>query len=219
MTGPCPETAARACGQAWAQPRAPAVDSHEQPGSRQRTRQTVHRSPGVTGRSRTALSPAETRAPAGPAALVHYPGRAQQLTNNRSISRKHHADHQGHPRRDSQAAQTVAGIVERRHTLPILANVLVRKQGDTGDLPRDRHRDPDPARPRRSARAGKTGATTVSARKLIDILRSLPEHRGGVSTSRARSSRSPPARAASRCRRSGPRNFPRWRSTSSSTRS
>ena len=29
------------------------------------------------------------------------------------------------------ALQAVAGIVERRHTLPILANVLLRKTGDT----------------------------------------------------------------------------------------
>ena len=29
-----------------------------------------------------------------------------------------------------EALQSVAGIVERRHTLPILANVLMRKTGD-----------------------------------------------------------------------------------------
>ncbi len=29
-----------------------------------------------------------------------------------------------------EALQSVAGIVERRHTLPILANVLLRKNGD-----------------------------------------------------------------------------------------
>ena len=28
------------------------------------------------------------------------------------------------------ALQSVAGIVERRHTLPVLANVLLRKSGD-----------------------------------------------------------------------------------------
>jgi len=35
------------------------------------------------------------------------------------------------PTRDAilRPLQTVAGIVERRHTLPILANVLVRKRG------------------------------------------------------------------------------------------
>ena len=30
-----------------------------------------------------------------------------------------------------EALQSVAGIVERRHTLPILANVLLRKTGDS----------------------------------------------------------------------------------------
>src|SRR5215212_781740 len=71
------------------------------------------------------------------------------------------------------ALQAVAGIVERRHTLPILANVLVRKSGaqiefTTSDLE---------IQVRTSAEldgdAG-TMATTVGARKLIDILRSLP---------------------------------------------
>ena len=32
------------------------------------------------------------------------------------------------------ALQAVAGIVERRHTLPILANVLIRKTGEQIEL-------------------------------------------------------------------------------------
>lgn len=71
------------------------------------------------------------------------------------------------------ALQSVAGIVERRHTLPILANVLMRKNGDqveftTSDLE---------IQVRTSAELGGdagTLSTTVGARKLIDILRSLP---------------------------------------------
>ena len=71
------------------------------------------------------------------------------------------------------ALQAVAGIVERRHTLPILANVLIRKTGNqvaltTSDLE---------IQVRTSAElGGDTGnfATTVGARKLIDILRSMP---------------------------------------------
>jgi len=71
------------------------------------------------------------------------------------------------------ALQSVAGIVERRHTLPILANVLMRKNGDqleltTSDLE---------IQVRTTAELGGdagTMATTVGARKLIDILRSLP---------------------------------------------
>ena len=69
--------------------------------------------------------------------------------------------------------QAVAGIVERRHTLPILANVLIRKTGSdlqftTSDLE---------IQVRSSAELGGDAgefSTTVGARKLIDILRSLP---------------------------------------------
>ena len=68
------------------------------------------------------------------------------------------------------ALQAVSGIVERRHTLPILANVLIRKTGGRSSSP--------PATSRsRSARRAELGgdagnfATTVGARKLIDILR------------------------------------------------
>jgi DNA polymerase-3 subunit beta len=72
-----------------------------------------------------------------------------------------------------QALQSVAGIVERRHTLPILANVLIRKDGGrieftTSDLE---------IQVRTQAELGGDDgqiATTVGARKLIDILRSLP---------------------------------------------
>jgi DNA polymerase-3 subunit beta len=71
------------------------------------------------------------------------------------------------------ALQAVAGIVERRHTLPILANVLLRKSGEqieftTSDLE---------IQVRTSATLGGdagTLSTTVGARKLIDILRTLP---------------------------------------------
>ena len=69
--------------------------------------------------------------------------------------------------------QSVSGIVERRHTLPILANVLIRKTGSqlqltTSDLE---------IQIRTSAELdGDSGnfTTTVGARKLIDILRSMP---------------------------------------------
>src|SRR3982751_6538308 len=71
------------------------------------------------------------------------------------------------------ALQAVSGIVERRHTLPILANVLMRKTGEnleftTSDLE---------IQVRTNAELGGDGgnfATTVGARKLIDILRSMP---------------------------------------------
>lgn len=70
--------------------------------------------------------------------------------------------------------QSVAGIVEKRHTLPILSNVLIEKHGEqltmlatdieiqirtttTGDL------------------GGEDASLTVAARKLQDILRALPD--------------------------------------------
>jgi DNA polymerase-3 subunit beta len=71
------------------------------------------------------------------------------------------------------ALQSVAGIVERRHTLPILANVLLLKTDGrveltTSDLE---------IQVRTSAELGGDDGsytTTVGARKLIDILRTLP---------------------------------------------
>ncbi len=76
--------------------------------------------------------------------------------------------------------QTVAGIVERRHTLPILANVLVRKQGEqVSFLATDIEIQ---VRTAASLGAGKDDAAiTVNARKLIDILRSLPDTEVGIS--------------------------------------
>jgi DNA polymerase-3 subunit beta len=70
--------------------------------------------------------------------------------------------------------QTVAGIVERRHTLPILANVLLRKRGSSiSFLGSDVE-----IQVQTTAELGAGDeelATTVSAKKLIDILRALPE--------------------------------------------
>ena len=76
--------------------------------------------------------------------------------------------------------QTVAGIVERRHTLPILANVLVSKQGDqVSFLATDIEIQ---VRTAASLGSGKDDAAiTVNARKLIDILRSLPDTEVGIS--------------------------------------
>jgi DNA polymerase-3 subunit beta len=70
--------------------------------------------------------------------------------------------------------QVVSGIVERRQTLPILANVLVRKDGEqvsftATDLEIQ-------IQTQASIGVGPdAAATTVSARKLTDILRALPE--------------------------------------------
>src|SRR5258706_5132424 len=78
--------------------------------------------------------------------------------------------------------QAVSGIVERRHTLPILANVLIRKTGGqieftTSDLEIQVRTvaefDGDAS----------NYATTVGARKLIDILRALPNDQAVTLTS------------------------------------
>jgi DNA polymerase III subunit beta len=70
--------------------------------------------------------------------------------------------------------QVVSGIVERRQTLPILANVLVRKDGEhvsftATDLEIQIRTEAEIGSGKEDA------AATVSARKLVDILRALPE--------------------------------------------
>jgi len=78
---------------------------------------------------------------------------------------------------------TVSGIVERRHTLPILANLLMRKTGDVIsflatdiEIQITTHGN--------FAAGSEDIATTVAARKLLDILRALPES-GEVTLSHA----------------------------------
>jgi len=79
---------------------------------------------------------------------------------------------------------TVAGIVERRHTLPILANILVKKTASKVsfiatdlEVQITTHAD---------FGVGDTDeSTTVAARKLLDILRALPDDKDGVRLSLA----------------------------------
>src|SRR5690606_17352691 len=70
--------------------------------------------------------------------------------------------------------QVVSGIVERRHTLPILANILIRKEGENVSfLATDAE-----VQITTHANVGSgsdSTAITVAARKLLDILRALPE--------------------------------------------
>ena len=70
--------------------------------------------------------------------------------------------------------QSVAGIVERRHTLPILANVLIRKTGGSAAAHHQRPGNPDPHHRRTRMATSGNFTTTVGARKLIDILRTMP---------------------------------------------
>ena len=67
----------------------------------------------------------------------------------------------------------VVGVVERRHTLPILSNLLLEKKGTKLtllatdlELQVSTHLD---------AQAGEDFAITIAARKLFDIVRALPD--------------------------------------------
>lgn len=70
--------------------------------------------------------------------------------------------------------QTVSGIVERRHTMPILANILIQKSGDRVTfLSTDME-----IQITTEAIIGsgeEDVSTTVAARKFLDILRALPD--------------------------------------------
>src|SRR5262245_24182918 len=71
--------------------------------------------------------------------------------------------------------QSVSGIVERRHTLPILSNVLIESNEQkltfvATDL------EIQVSTSVECDHAGEKTAITVAARKLLDILRALPEN-------------------------------------------
>ena len=72
--------------------------------------------------------------------------------------------------------QSVAGIVERRHTLPILANVLIRKTGNALQLTTS---DLEVQIRTTAELGGDTGdfTTTVNARKIIDVCAPCPRTR------------------------------------------
>ena len=69
--------------------------------------------------------------------------------------------------------QSVSGIVEKRHTLPILSNVLIEKLGDTLTLLAT---DIEiQITTHQISEGGEDASITVAARKLQDILRALPD--------------------------------------------
>jgi len=70
--------------------------------------------------------------------------------------------------------QSVSGIVEKRHTLPILSNVLLEKKADLLTLLATDIEIQITTTTSGAAGDG-DGAVTVGARKLQDILRSLPD--------------------------------------------
>jgi len=68
----------------------------------------------------------------------------------------------------------VSGIIERRHTLPILSNVLIEQAGQNlSFLATDIEIQITARTPLQAT--GETRAITVGARKLVDILRALPD--------------------------------------------
>jgi len=70
--------------------------------------------------------------------------------------------------------QIVSGIVERRHTMPILANILIRKDGESVSFLSTDTEVQITTHANIGSGPDVTG-TTVAARKLLDILRALPE--------------------------------------------
>ena len=71
--------------------------------------------------------------------------------------------------------QAVTGIVERRHTLPILSNVLIERHEDSLRFVATDLELQIATSSAMDKKTGETQAVTVSARKLVDILRALPD--------------------------------------------
>ncbi|HXH71998.1 MAG TPA: DNA polymerase III subunit beta [Mariprofundaceae bacterium] len=70
-----------------------------------------------------------------------------------------------------QAVQRCQSIVEKRHTVPILANILLKAEDQTLNITAT---DLEVGiRSRTSAKISQTGAITVSAKKLFDIVKEL----------------------------------------------
>lgn len=81
-----------------------------------------------------------------------------------------------HSSRDAlvRKLQIVSNIVERRNTLPVLANILLKKAGNiltilSSDIEMQIQTQVE-------VPAGEDVSTTVAARKFLDILRSLPDN-------------------------------------------
>ncbi len=91
-------------------------------------------------------------------------------------------------------------VVERRNTIPILGNVLIRAEGAKLSL---KATDLDlEVTETLAAETGTAGSTTVPAHMFYDIVRKLPDGSQIVLelTATARCSRCAPAARASRCR-------------------
>ena len=75
-----------------------------------------------------------------------------------------------------RAVQLVTGVVERRQTLPVLANLLVVVDDSGVSLTGTDLEVELVARVTEGVAVERSGEATIPARKLADIWRSLPEH-------------------------------------------
>ena len=105
----------------------------------------------------------------------------------------------------------VTSVVERRQTLPILANVLVQLESNTltlvgTDLEVE-------ASIQAEALKGTDGQCTVAARKLLDICKALPEQANIELEQSIAGSKSVPGAADSVCRHWLPQIFLAWKRT------
>src|SRR5215470_9996593 len=71
--------------------------------------------------------------------------------------------------------QAVTGIVEKRHTLPILSNVLIERSGGRLHLVATDLEIQVSTSGEVGSAAGEDHSLTVSAHKFLDILRALPD--------------------------------------------
>ncbi|MAM88444.1 DNA polymerase III subunit beta [Allohahella sp. A8] len=69
----------------------------------------------------------------------------------------------------------VGGVVEKRHTMPVLANVLIQASPEDGVSITATNNEVELVAYIREIQVHQAGAITVPARKLSDICRSLPE--------------------------------------------
>ena len=104
--------------------------------------------------------------------------------------------------------QLFQGIVERKNTIPILANVLIEANGDEVRLLAT---DLEVGlRSRCTAAVTKGGSLTLPAKKLYEIVKALPETDVRIEED-ATASKSPPIASTRGCRRYLARTFQRSR--------
>ena len=85
--------------------------------------------------------------------------------------------------------QLFQGIVERKNTIPILANVLMEAKGDqVSFLATDLEVG---LRSKCAAMVSKNGALTLPAKKFYEIIKSLPETDVRIAEENARRARAP----------------------------